>query len=162
MWGDPGMGVLYDYFSAPSDEIAATTIGRIGGPGAPSEDTPPLPAFDTFQAKGIDPVVMLGKLEALLTGRDYEEIVHGPRAHKALAIENDGEQLVLTLTDELQTALADADDKRLAAVAVPWSQIEEFWTHPDPEQLAPWLGEFSELARRARNRGERLYCWVCV
>jgi hypothetical protein len=155
------MGVLFDYFSAPSDEAAATTINRIGGPAAPSEDTPPLPAFDTFQTKGVDPVVMLRKLEALLTGRDYKEIAGGPRAGKALAILNDGERLVLMLTDELQTAVADADDQQLAAVAVPWSQIEEL-RGANPEQLAPWVGEFAELARRARQRGERLYCWVCV
>jgi hypothetical protein len=156
------MGVLFDYFSAPSDEAAAMTINRIGGPGFPSEDTPPLPAFDTFQAKGVDPVVMLGQLEGLLTGRDYGEIVKGPRAGKALAIEDGGERVVLTLTNELQTALADADDKRLAAVAVPWSQIEEFWGEADPEDIASWLGELAELARRARDRGEQLYCWVCV
>jgi hypothetical protein len=155
------MGVMFDYFSAPSDEVAATVINRIGGPSVPSEDSPPLTAFDTFQTTGIDPVVMLGKLEALLTDRDYEEIVHGPRAGEALAIEADGECLVLTLTDELQTALADTNDDRLVAVAVPWSQIEEFWG-AKPEGLALWLGELAELARRARTRGERLYCWVCV
>jgi hypothetical protein len=156
------LGVSYDYFSAPSDEVAATAINRIGGPGVPSEDTPPLPAFDTFQTKGIDPVVMLGKLEALLTSRDYEEIVHRPRACKLLAIDDDGALLVQTLADELQTVLADADGERLAAVALPWSQIKEFWSHADPDQLASWLGEFAELARRARSRGERLYCWSCI
>jgi hypothetical protein len=155
------MGVLFDYFSAPSDEIAATAINRIGGPSAPSEDTPPLPPFDTLQSKGIEPAVMLGKLEALLTGRDYKEIFGGPRAHKALAIEDGGEQVVETLTDELQTALVGADNERLAAVVVPWSEIEEF-QGANPEGLARWLGEFAELARRAQKRGERLYCWVCV
>jgi hypothetical protein len=104
---------------------------------------------------------MLGMLEALLTGRDYEEIFRGPRAHKALAIEDEGEQVVTTLTDELQAALADADDEQLAAVVVPWSQIEEF-RGADSGSLARWLGDFADLARRARDRSERLYCWVCV
>jgi hypothetical protein len=66
---------------------------------------------------------------------------------------------VLTLTDELQSAMADADDERLAAMAVPWSQIEEF-QGATPDGLAPWLSEFAKLARRARDKGERLYCWV--
>jgi hypothetical protein len=134
------MGVLYEYFSASSDEVAATAINRIGGPSAPSKDTPPLPAFDTFRTKVIDPNVTLGNLEARLTGRDDEEIDQGPRAGKPLAVEDDGALMVVTLTDELQTALADAD----------------------PEGLGPWLGELAKLARRARNRGERLYCWVCI
>jgi hypothetical protein len=155
------MGVLFDYFSAPSDEVAATAISRAGGPSESSEDTPRLPPFDTLQSTGIEPAVMLGKLEALLTGRDYKEIFDGPRAHKALAIEDDGEKVVETLTDELQAALAGADNERLAAVVVPWSEIDEL-KGAAPEGLACWLGEFAELARRARNRGERLYCWVCV
>ena len=74
------MGVLFDYFSAPSDEIAATAINRTGGPSRPSEDTPPLPPFDTLETKGIDPSVVLWQLEALVTGRDYAEIADGPRA----------------------------------------------------------------------------------
>jgi hypothetical protein len=152
---------LYDYFSASSDEVAATAIHRIGGPGAPSEGITPLPAFDTLQTKGIDPFVMLGKLEALLTGRDYEEIVKGSRAGRVLADEDGGERTVLTLTDELQTALADADDERLVAVAVPWSQIEEF-RGANTAGLAAWLSEFAELARRARKRGERPYCWAAI
>jgi hypothetical protein len=102
------MGVLFDYFSASSDEAAATAINRLGGPSMPSGDTPPLPAFDTLQTKGIDPVIMLGELEELLTGQAYAEIAEGPRAGKALAIEDGGERLVVTLTSELHTALADA------------------------------------------------------
>jgi len=69
---------------------------------------------------------------------------------------------VVTLTDELQTALADADGARLASVAVPWSHTEEFFGQGDPQILAGLLHELAELARRARNRGERLYCWVCA
>jgi hypothetical protein len=80
------MGVLLDYFSAPSDEVAATAINRIGGPSQPSEDMPPLPPFDTLQTKGIDPAVMLGKLEALITSRGYKDIKDGPRSGKPLAI----------------------------------------------------------------------------
>ena len=134
------MGVLYEYFSASSDEVAATAINRIGGPGVPSKDTPPLPAFDTFRTKVIDPWAELGNLEVQLTGRNHREIDQGPRAGKILAEADDGGLTVVTLSDELQTALADAG----------------------PDGLGPWLGELGDLARRARNRGERLYCWVCI
>jgi hypothetical protein len=149
------MGVLFDYFSAPSDEAAATVINR--GPSVSSKDTPSLPAFDTLQTTGIEPVVMLGKLEALLTGREYRDVRHG----RAVSVEDDGERAVMALTDSISAALADTDDERLVAVAVPWSKIEEF-RGADPKELASWLSELAALSRRARARSERLYCWMCV
>jgi hypothetical protein len=151
------MGVMYHYFSAPSDETAATAINRIGGPDEPSADTPPLPPFDTFPTKGFDPEVMLGQLEALLSGRDFHDTV---LSLKTVAVEDDGERMVVALTDSISAALADADEERLASVAVSWSQIEEF--RSTPEEIASWLGEFASLFRRARERSERVYCWCCL
>jgi hypothetical protein len=169
------MGVLFDYFSAASDEAAASTIDLVGGPGAPLAEPSRTgmanahltgasggAPFDTVDAKGIDPTVQLWKLEALLTSRDYDQIAVGPRAGKALVIRDEGEGAVVTLTDELQDALATADGAQLASVAVPWSQTEEFWGQGDPQILAALLHELAELARRARGRDERLYCWICV
>jgi hypothetical protein len=169
------MGVLFDYFSAASDEAAASAISLPGGPGAPpppperrgllrgrQASAPAVVPFDTISVKGIDPLVQLGTLEALLTGRDYEQIVSGPRAGHMLATQDDGERLVVTLTDELQAVLADAQDDQLAAVAVPWSQTEEFFGQCEPQTLAGLLHELAELARRARDNDERMYCWVCA
>jgi hypothetical protein len=98
-WHHHCMGVLFDYFSAVSDEAAASAIDLLGGPGVPLAGpsqlgaamvnqtwTPKGAPFDTVPAEGIDPLVQLGTLEALLTGRDYEQIVAGPRAGQALAI----------------------------------------------------------------------------
>ena len=59
-------------------------------------------------------------------------------------------------------ALATASPNRLREVAVPWSQIEEFWGQADPSGLAAFLEDVSELAKHSRSRSERLYCWVCV
>lgn len=180
------MGVLFDYFAADSDEVAASVIDRLGGPGAgvappaPSitprrrlfrraieqapalrDDAPQL-VFDTVSVEGIDPVVQLGTLEELLTGRPYDDIVEDPRSGQAVATRNGGERLVLTLTESVTTALAEAGNDRLSGVAVPWSQTEGFWGAGDPEVLAGFLGDLSGLARRARDRDQRLYCWVCV
>jgi hypothetical protein len=110
------------------------------------------------QGNGIDPVVQLGILEALLTDRDCERIVAGPRVGRALATRDGDERLVVTLTDELQAALADADDAQLASVAVPWAQTEEFLGRGDPQALAGLLHELAELARHARDKDERMYC----
>ena len=185
------MGVLFDYFSAPSDEAAASTIDRVGGPGSqavlasppamltkrrglfgrkPSEpvqepqftEDVSLPLFDTLAVKGIDPLVQLGTLEELLTGRPYDDVVEDPRSGKDLASRNGGEVLVLTITDTLTAALLSASDERLAGVAVPWSQTEEFWGQGDPADLADFLRDLAALARRADAAGHKLYCWLSV
>ena len=147
-----GMGNLYDYFSAAADDAAASTADLVGGPAGGG--------FDTLATKGIDPVVQMGTLEALLTGRSYEEVIRNPRQGHAFPPSAEAtEHGVVTLTDSLAAALADADRRRLADVAVPWSVTEEFWGQADPEILAGFLGELSDLARRARDGGHRLYCW---
>ena len=98
------MGVLLDYFAAPSDEAAASTIDRLGGPGSREVEALPeapkrglfgrkrsaadpvvrsdesLEVYDTLSVKGIDPLVQLGTLEEVLTGRSYDEIVEDPRS----------------------------------------------------------------------------------
>jgi hypothetical protein len=155
------MGVVTDYFSASSDEEAASAIDRLGGPSQPSDDPSAKPPFDTVEAKNIEPAVVLGTLEALLTGRDYDDIVKGPRWSHLLASQDDYHLLVCTVTDEIQAALVAASGKRLAEVAVPWSQTEEMGG-TDPEVLAGLLEKLAGLARRATDRNERLYCWVCV
>ena len=166
---------MFDYFSAASDEAAASAIDLLGGPGVPPAEpsrlglaevhqtrAPEGAPFDTVPTKGIDPLVQLGTLGALVTGRDYEQIVTGPRAGQVLASQDGGQRLVVTLTEELQAALADADDEQLASAAVPWSQTEEFWGQGDPQILTGLLHELAELARRAHARDEHMYCWVCV
>ncbi|HEX9536663.1 MAG TPA: hypothetical protein VGA04_00645 [Streptosporangiaceae bacterium] len=85
-----------------------------------------------------DPLVQLGTLEALLTGRDYGQIVAGQRAGTVLAERDGGQRLVVAMTDELQRPLARSADAELplAAAAVPWAQTEEFWGQADPQVLA--------------------------
>lgn len=111
---------------------------------------------------GVDPVVQMGKLEALLTGVSYDDIRGGPRRGHAVAERGGGEKVVVILTDELQVVLSTATSDQFAAVAGPWSQIDEFFGHGDSEALTYLLLELSDLAQQARQRGERLYCWICV
>ncbi|MFJ8961254.1 hypothetical protein ACIRG5_17875 [Lentzea sp. NPDC102401] len=143
------MGVLYDYFAAPSDELAAATI----------DDGPVSSPFRTVETKSLDPVVVMGQLEELLTGRPYDDVFEDPRCGDDLAIEDDGERLVLTVTDGLRDALAGADE--LTDVAVAWAKIEEL-NGFDPVVLAEILRELQALAAEAVKNEERLYCWVCV
>ncbi|WP_334613759.1 hypothetical protein [Micromonospora sp. CPCC 205556] len=185
-WMIPGVGVLYDYFATASDDHAAATIDLKGGPGGAEPLSPELQAairagdheamhrlmrprvrfsehgLHVLSVKGIDPVVQMGTLEELLTGVSTDVIFARPRSGLDVAVRDEGERLVLSLTDELQQALVEQAPGRLDAVAVPWSQTEEFWGHGDPEVLAEFLRELSQLAHQARDRDHRLYCWVCV
>lgn len=149
---DAGMGNLYEYFSAADDQTAAAVHGLIGGPTADS-------AFDTLFTKGIEPAVQISTLEGLLTGRSLDEIFADPRWSKAVVPDTGAGHGVLTLNDAVARALATADRARLAEVAVPWSQTEEFRGQADPDHLTEFLVELSALARRAADRGHRLYCW---
>lgn len=179
------MGVIYDYFAADSDEQATSVIDRIDGPRAsaasppgeasrhglfrrrgervvPQESTPD-PVLDTVPGHGIDPVVQMGTLEELLTGRSYsDEIARDPRSGHTVAVRDGGDRHVLTLTQSLATALAGASDERLAEIALPWSQTEEFWGDADPEVLTDFLHSMAALARRADANQQLLFCWVCV
>ncbi|NIK56933.1 hypothetical protein [Kribbella shirazensis] len=151
------MGVLFDYFAADSDEQAASAIDRVGGPGTADPDAS-AQAFDTVSVKGIDPVVQMGTLEALLTGRPYDASAVG----QPLAIRDGGERVVLALADSLTIALAEACPERLAEVAVPWSRTEEFWGSADPDTLTEILRDLAGLAGRAQAASQRLYCWISV
>lgn len=141
------MGVMYDYFAAPSDEVAAAVLG--GGPSG----------FEPVETKWLDPVVMMGTLEELLTGRTYEDVLDGERCGEVLAMRDDGALMVLTVTDGLRDGLASAGE--LSDVARAWAKTEELngW---DPQSLEGVLGELRALAKKAASRNERLYCWVCV
>lgn len=175
------MSVLFDYFSADSDETAAEVIDRLGGPGVTGSPTQPpkqrwfgrpkappqredTPSFDTVSLKGIDPVVQMGTLEELLTGTPYEEVIKDPRSGNVLAERDGGERLVVTLTEALQSALAGLGDDHVKGVAEKWGQTDEFqlgapWQAEDIEQP---LRELAALAQRSARAGRRLYCWVCV
>lgn len=147
------MGVVYDYFTAASDEEAAAAINDLRAPSGGRELV-----ADT----GIDPAVQLGTLEELLTGRSYDSIEEDPRNGDVLADRDGGEILILTVTDALLEALAEATPDTLREVSVPWSQTEEFWGAVEPEELAETLTDLASLARSARERGRRVYCWASV
>jgi hypothetical protein len=142
------MGVLYDYFAAPSDDVAATAI--TGGPKH---------RFPTVETKSLDPMVVMGHLEQLLTGREYDEIGEDPRWGGDVAVEHDGDVLVISVTDGLRDGLTDARD--LGAIAVRWAEAEELEGF-DPVVLADVLQQLAALAVEAKERGERLYCWASV
>jgi hypothetical protein len=147
------VGVLFDYFRAPDASTAAAVLERLGGPRDPDA-----PLLDAVAGKGFEPEVMLRKLQSLLTGVPYEEL---PEA-ELLAMEGKDGPWIVQLSEELRDALADAQASRLPAVAERWVRTEEFWDQATTAEVLPFLGEVTALARRARQAGERLYCWICL
>jgi hypothetical protein len=146
------VGNLYDYFAAPDDATAASCLD--GGPGAVG--------FDTVDVKGMDPYVQLGQGEALLVDLPFDEVRTHPRFNHLITDVAAESCWVVTLTDRLRDALAQASPERLAEVSVPWSRIEEFAPGADPALLADFLDRFAALARRARAAGHGLYCWISL
>lgn len=155
------MSILTDYFSAPSDESAASALDRVGGPGQPAAGPLPLPPFDTFRSKGLDPYVIMGKLEEALTGQDYRVITAGPHYGRMLAERDAQGPWVTKVSSPLQAALALADSGKLTRAAVEWAQAEELGG-ASPEEMIGVLEGLSGLARRATAKDEHLYCWVCL
>jgi hypothetical protein len=110
----------------------------------------------------IDPTVMMGALEELLTGRPFLEQILKDPGRKPVAIGDEGERLVIPLGSRVDQALAAASDDRLREVAIPWSRTDEFRGRGDPMVLAKGLIRLAALARRAAQSGHRVYCWFSV
>ncbi|MFB9388412.1 hypothetical protein ACFPM3_06145 [Streptomyces coeruleoprunus] len=146
------MGNLYDYFSAPDDDAARSAF----------DDGPRAAGFPTYLTKGIDAYVQLGAAEGLLRAEPYSDVTAHPRFGHLLSDPEDEARWLTTLTDELRDALAAATPQRLGAVAVPWSQIEEFQGQAAPEALAEYLQGLASLARHAQASGHRLYCLMSL
>lgn len=178
------MAVMYEYFAAPSDATAAEML-QAGPGGALSASSavrealrvgdreafrlamrPKVRLSDSdvlvLAAKGIDPVIQMRTLQALLTGEQYDVIAGRPRAGHVVAERDHGTALVVTLTDEILAALAAAPRDQIVAAAALWSEDEGFYGQADSGILADFLLELADLARQADRRGERLYCWICL
>ena len=139
---------ITDYFLAPDDRVAAATLDRFG---------PERSGLPTLEVKGIDPCVSLGELEALLTGRTYDEVSAAARQGQIVSDPEAGDgPFVVAVTDTLRDALIVADESRLATVAIGWATTEQF-ADSDTSGLDDFLRELADLARDPI--GGHLYCY---
>lgn len=61
----------------------------------------------------------------------------------------------------VRDTLADTNDADVPKLAAEWSSAEEFYG-ASTETLQPLVERLIRLARRARDAGEQLYCWMCL
>ncbi|MEV7119623.1 hypothetical protein [Kitasatospora griseola] len=149
------MGVLFGYFAAADDDDALGAIVR-------DDDEPFGAGYDGTVVKGIDPVVALEPAAELVTGQSGAELRADPRCGALVGMIEDGEVVVLALSNVLRDALARQGDAALGEVAERWATADEVFHGPaDAGQLAEFLRELARIARRAAARGAGLYCWVC-
>jgi hypothetical protein len=161
------MSILLSYFSAKTDELAAATLDWPSGPeGGPKKRAfrKQESGFDGIDGWGVEPVVQLGMLEALLTGKTFEQQFDDPFSRPTVAERAAGGSftLVIRINDEFVAALASSEPQRLADLASPWSEIEEFGGRASIDDLKDFLLLLRDLAKRSRDRGELLYCWLAV
>ncbi len=166
------MGVLSDYFRARDAKSAARAMELPGGP------LLPVPAFDGVECKGIDPCVVLGQLVAFIRGVPWDAglvrsvLVWPPPEIKPATKEQyntlpegspwkEGPWLE-ELDREVCDTLAAVDDARLPALAAQWVRIEEFHNTKSTDFLLSLIRDLVGLARRARDAGDRLYCWTSL
>ncbi|MEU4093018.1 hypothetical protein [Streptomyces sp. NPDC026673] len=144
------MGNVYDYYAATDDTQALALF----------EDDRMADPFGTLGLKGADPYLILGTVEAHLTGVPTDQVEADPRFCEQLNdAEHEGPWLV-SLTDTLRDALAAATPERLLEAATAWTHTED-GGGADPELMADFLGRLGELARDAGPR-RRLYCGMSL
>lgn len=152
------MSLLCDYFAAESDADAALTIHWDGGPSRPNEGQH---RYEVLALGGIEPVVLMGQLEGLLTNRSVMEVLEDP-GHDPVAHRDGGERLVIPIGVRLEEALASLETARISEVAAAWAQVEEFWGQVGPTDLIGALSQLVGLAQVARAQDQHIYCWMSV
>ena len=159
------VGVLCDYFRAPDRATALAFHRHPDGlfEAAVSAGT------EALDFKGLDPVVMLGKLVGLLSGVSYEQMLLAgsiPTAHipnPVLVTREHDEDVLVELSVLVRDTLAEATEAALTEAAPIWANIEEVAddTWNDADEVRPVMDELVGLARRARDADQMIYCAIC-
>ncbi|RCV47741.1 hypothetical protein [Marinitenerispora sediminis] len=165
------MGVSHDYFRAVDAPAAVRVMDQPGGPAGRGSP------WDALDGRGVDPHVVLARLVAIARGAEgRSRLLDATPVWPAGACPEHWEDLpadspwvtgpwIEELDPAVRDALADVDNARLPDLAARWARIEEFqppYGAVDEAALQAFLERLVQLARRARDAGERLYCWSCL
>lgn len=153
------MGILTEYFAAPTDDAAATVLNAPGGPSAPDRRTDQ-PPFDAVGLPSIDPFVMLGTLAQVLSGRPYGEVTAHPRHGALVCSGGDEGPWIVTVSEDLVADLVAAPSSRLAETARAWARTTGA-TVP-PHRLVAAVLALAALAGRASAARQSVYCWTSL
>lgn len=159
------MGLLIEYFVAKSDAHAAKTIDWPSGPSAGSDRWQDKllgrrGSYSVISEK-IEPVVVLGSLEELLTGRAFEEQLDDPESRPVIALRNEGERVVLRIGEFLVRALRGTAERDVLSLADDWSEIEEFSNSYPADDLKLFLRDFKVMCDAVEPH-QAVYCWMSV
>lgn len=156
------MALLCEYFAASSDQDAALTISWDGGPSRPSDgDQDGNQGYEVLALGGIEPVVLMGQLEARLTNRSLMEILRDP-GRGPVANLGGGARLIIPIRERLFEALMSLEESRIPDVAAAWAQAEEFRGQVGPGDLVDALSHLVALTQQAHARSQHVYCWMSV
>jgi hypothetical protein len=158
-----------DYFRAADAEAAVRMIGQPAGLfGAAAW-------LDGVAAGQIDSEIMLGQLLAFIRGVAWKPGLVGFRCvWPPPATEPRGEEEFDNLPEDspwksgpwlfeldwqVGETLASLDAAMMPVLAARWARIDEFYGHMAPDDALSLIRVFAALAKRARNAGDRLYCY---
>ncbi|MGW7041357.1 hypothetical protein ACWGDT_01245 [Streptomyces avermitilis] len=148
------MGVRYDYFAAADD---AGALARLHGDLGAVDDE-----FGLTGLKGADPELVLGPVEAVLTGRSVAEVEDDPRFVHLISDPQAEDRYLVTLTGTLRDALAGARPEQLEQTATTVVSGPEDSAGWDADLLADFLQRLAELSRHARVPHQQLYCLISL
>ncbi|MEU8397958.1 hypothetical protein AB0C28_22415 [Nonomuraea sp. NPDC048892] len=162
------MGIFYEYFRAANRQVA---VEKPDHSRVVAKPLPGFPAFDAVESKWFNPCDSLSKLIALIRNVPYSmDLVptvelypppeNAPKTDQELAaLPEDSPYLVGPGIEELpvdvRDSLADVTDAELVELGERWAAEEG----GDPESYSALVAELRDLARRARDEGQLLYCW---
>ncbi|MBU2664914.1 hypothetical protein KOI35_15535 [Actinoplanes bogorensis] len=153
------MGVLYDYFRAPS-------LAQVRAHMDENDAHSPVPGtFDGIELKNFDPGVVLGRLVGFVTGQEWNTELVRDRLIWPEGAEQDMEYegpWVVVLPDGVRDILAGIPAERMTELAERWAAIDELSPHADPEFMRELVSEFAALAARARENDDSLFCWMSL
>lgn len=148
---------LFDYFRAPGADAVREAMD------AGDACSPMGEVFDGVEAKYVDPAVVLGTLVAAIRQVPWSpDLVRETLVWPAGGehdLDHEG-PWVSELGPSVRDALASGGD--LPRLAREWARTEELGGHVDVADAQAFIETVVELARRAREADEHLFCWMSL
>ncbi len=150
------MGILTDLFVASDGEIDDALV-----------EEGPAQRFPTIEGKSVD-TVKITSLNGIATNRNYDLARGGLEQllSEVTEVRDAGEEgpWVFRLPGALVSALATADEERLAEINNAWAATDEWKLDGvvTPDDIRWLVDDLAALARKARAAGKNVYLWLSL